>query len=380
MSTIARGSSHPEKIHFTGPSITDLEIEHVIDAVKNGWLDQYNHHVHLLEDEIKKQTSIKHVLATHTGTAALHLCTSALGLGPGDEVICVDFSYVATSYAIDYVGATPVFVDIEPDSWCIDPKKIEQAITSKTKAIMMVHTYGHMADMPAILEIAKKYNLKVIEDAAAAVGSSLNGKLAGTWGDVGIFSFNGTKIVGAGEGGCVMTNDAKIFSQITSLASMGRTDLAREFWSEQLGFQYCIGNLSAAVAIGQVKRIEELVAKKRQIYSWYTENMKGWGEITFQKEREGSRANWSYPTVILNEKWGKHRDQIVMQMKEKKVIARATFPQMRKLPIHQSRQFECPNSDRLSNFGFSLPSALHLNQKQITTVCETLRSVLDKLK
>ena len=199
-----------KKIPFAGPSITQKEIDYVIDGVKNGFYETFNMHVEKLEEEISDYCGTEYAIATHTCTLAMHLACLCLDLKEGDEVICTDFSWVATAYAISYTGATPILVDIDPDTWCIDPKKIKSAITNKTKAIMLVHSFGVPAQMDEIMAIAREYNLKVIEDAAPSLGAEFNGKKVGSFGDFGCFSFHGAKIAATGEGGMLLTNDKKI--------------------------------------------------------------------------------------------------------------------------------------------------------------------------
>lgn len=190
-----------KKIALAGPYITKKEEEYVIDAVRNGWYETYDMHIKKLEKTFAKYVGAKYAIATFCGTHALHLATIALNLKKGDEVICTDQSYIATAQAISYVGAKPVFVDIEKDTLCINPDKIEEAITEKTRAIMLVHFAGFAADMDKIMHIASEYNLKVIEDSCQAVGVKYKGKYCGTFGDVGAFSFQGAKIAVGGEGG-----------------------------------------------------------------------------------------------------------------------------------------------------------------------------------
>jgi perosamine synthetase len=254
-----------KKISFAGPWITQKEIDSVMDAVKNGWYENYTKHTRLLEETVRNYLGVKYSLATHCCTQALHLAACSIGLKKGDEVIVTDHSWVATAYSVTYTGATCVFVDIDPRTLCIDPKAIEAAVTPATKAIMLVHNFGLPADMDAIMTVAKKYNLKVIEDAAPSLGSLYKGKKTGTFGDVSCFSFQGAKIAVSGEGGILVTNNEEIYKKAVLFANMGRTDRIMPFWSDQIGFQYTISNLSASLALAHVNRIYELKEKKRQI-------------------------------------------------------------------------------------------------------------------
>jgi len=288
-----------------------------------------------------------------------------------EVVICTDFSWVATAYSIVYTGATPIFVDIDPDTWCIDPNAIRKAITSKTKAIMLVHTFGHPAEMDEILSIVREHNLKVIEDAAPALGSEYKSQKTGTFGDIACFSFQGAKIAVSGEGGILVTNDDALFQRASLLASMGRTDSQTVFWSDMLGYQYTIANLTAALALAQVERIEELVSIKRQIFSWYDERLKDVPGIKIIREKPYCRSNYCYPSILLENKNRAERDDILAKFRAENVNARPGFPQMSRFPIHQQRH-PTPVTQRVSESGISLPSAANLNEEDIDFVCKLL--------
>lgn len=366
-----------KKISFAGPWITKKEFDYVNDALKNGWYETYDMHIKKLEKKIAEYLPAKYTIATHCCTLALHLATTSLDLKKGDEVICPDFSWAATAYAIAYTGAETVFVDIDPDTWCIDPKMIKKAITKKTKAIMLVHTFGHPAEMEEILTIAKKYDLKVIEDAAPSLGSEYKGKKTGTFGDVACFSFQGAKIAVSGEGGIFVTNNRKIYQKALLLANMGRTDSKAVFWCDMLGFQYTIGNLSASLALAQVERIEELIAKKRQMFNWYYERLKGEKGIKIIKEKPYCKSNYSYPSIILEDSIRMARDDILKSLRDHNIHARPAFPRMSLFPVFKSR-FSNPVAEKVWKRGISLPSAFNLNQKDIDFVCSVLLKIIRK--
>ena len=360
-----------KRISFAGPSITQKEIDYVIDGVKNGFYETYDQHTRRLEKTVCDYLGVKHGLATHCCTVALHLACETIGLKEGDEVICTDFSWVATAYSINYTGATPVFVDIDPDTWCIDPQAIRKAITSKTKAIMLVHSFGQPAEMDEILSIAKEYNLKVIEDAAPALGSEYKNQKTGTFGDIACFSFQGAKIAVSGEGGILVTNDDALFKRASLLASMGRTDSQAVFWSDMLGYQYTIANLTAALALAQVERIEELVSIKRKIFNWYDERLKDVPGIKIIREKPHCRSNYCYPSILLENKTRAERDEILAEFRAENVNARPGFPQMSRFPVHQQR-YPTPVTQRVSESGISLPSAANLIEEDVDFVCKLL--------
>lgn len=364
-----------KKISFAGPWITQKEIDYVADAVKNGWYEAFDMHVRKLEKSVADYIGMKYAVATHCCTLALHLSCAALGLKKGDEVICTDFSWVATAYAISYTGAIPVFVDIDPDSWCIDPQAIEQAITRNTKAIMLVHTFGHPAEMANIMDIAHRHNLFVIEDAAPAMGAAYKSKKVGSFGDCGCFSFHGAKITVSGEGGILLTNDEQIYRKAALLASMGRTDSKAVFWSDFLGYQYTMGNLPAAVALAQVERIEELVAKKRQIFEWYYTRLNCIAKIKIIKEKENCFSNYCYPSILIKDVAREVRDLLLLRLKEKNIHCRPAFPRMSLFPEFEQR-FPNPVAAMVERCGISLPSAANLTEDDVDFVCSTLKALI----
>jgi perosamine synthetase len=364
-----------KKISFAGPSITQKEIDYVIDGVKNGFYEKFDQHTKQLEKAICDYVGVKYAIATHCCTLALHLACSTLDFKQGDEVICTDSSWVATSYAIDYMGATPVFVDIDPDTWCIDPKEIRKAITSKTKGIMLVHMFGQPAEMDEIMSIAREYDLRVIEDAAPSLGSIYKGKKTGSFGDIGCFSFQGAKIAVSGEGGILVTNNEELFQRASLLASMGRTDSQAIFWSDMIGYQYTIANLTASLALAQVERIEELVELKRKIFSWYDQRLGNIPGIKMVHEKPYCRSNYCYPSILLEDAIKADRDVLLENFRDRNIHARPGFPQMSCFPVH-SQRFPNPVAQKVAQRGISLPSAANLEEEDIDLVCRTLHNLI----
>jgi perosamine synthetase len=364
-----------KKISFAGPWITQKEIDYVTDATINGFYETYDLHTKKLEKTVANYLGVKYTIATHCCTMALHLAAMSLELGPEDEVIVTDFSWVATSYAIAYTGAKCVFVDIDPESWCIDPKAIEDAITSKTRAIMLVHSFGHPAEMDKIMAIAEKYNLRIIEDAAPALGAEFKGQKVGTFGDVGCFSFQGAKLTVSGEGGIFVTNDESLYERAKLLASMGRTDSKAVFWSDAIGYQYTIANLTAALALAQVERVEELLTKKRQIFNWYYDRLKNINGIKIIKEKEGCKSNYCYPSILLEDNIRVNRDVVLLKLKELNIHCRPGFPQMSRFPAFEQR-FINPVAKKVEERGISLASAGNLTENDIDFVCENIITFL----
>ena len=363
-----------KKISFAGPSITKKELTYVVDGVKNGFYQTFDKHVKKLEAAMSSYVGTTYALAGFCATHSMHLACLVCGFGKGDEVIVTDFSWAATAHVIQWTGATPVFVDIDPLTWCIDPKAIENAITKKTKGIMLVHTFGMPANMDEIMRISRKYKLKVIEDAAPALGSIYKGKKVGSIGDVGCVSFHGAKIAVSGEGGMFLTNNKKMLDQAYLLSNMGRTDSKANFWCDTMGYEYQMANVVASLALAQVERIEDLVKMKRRIHTWYWERLHDWKEITLLKELDGMRSNYAYPAVMLNTK-KISRNSLIRKLREYNIHAREAFPRMSLFPMYTAR-FSNPVATKVARDGFNLPSAFDITEKDVEFVCKVLKTIL----
>lgn len=290
------------KIPYTKPSITDLEVQYATDAAANGWGEQCYDYIVRFEEAFKAHLGVTYAIATSSCTGALHMGMHALGIGAGDEVIMADTNWIATAAPIVHLGATPVFVDILPDSWCLDPEQVEAAITPKTKAIVAVHLYGNLCDMDALLVIGERHGIPVIEDAAEAVGSVYHGKRAGSMGRFGAFSFHGTKTITTGEGGMFVTNDPDLYEQVLTLSNHGRArGQSKQFWPDAVGFKYKMSNIQAAIGCAQMQRIDELVDRKREILQSYKEEFKNL-DIDYQAfnpEPNGCMIGAWMPSVVL---------------------------------------------------------------------------------
>lgn len=369
-----------KKIALAGPSITKLEEEYVVDAVRNGWYATYDMHIRKLEKSFAEYVGVKYAIATYCGTHALHLATLALELKPGDEVICTDQSYIATAMAISYVGATPVFVDIKDDTLCIDPSKIEAAITSKTKAIMLVHFAGFAAEMDEIMSIANRYNLKVIEDACQAVGVKYKDKYCGTIGDIGTFSFQGAKICVGGEGGMLVTNDDVLYEKAHHFGTFCRNDNIDYLWSDNLGYNYRISNITAALILAQVERIPELVSIKKQIFEWYEKYLKEVPYVTMlsPKDQKSVESNYAYVVGYLSEDCPIARDEIIKKMiNDNNIYMRPGYPSM-SLQLGYERKADVHNSDRYHKRGLVFPTAMNIVEDDVRRVCDVLSNLFLK--
>ena len=364
------------RIHYAKPSITELEIGYVTDAIKHGWGAYCYDYIERLQTSFKDYLGVKYALATSSCTGALHLALAALGIKEDDEVIVPDITWVASVVPIVYLKAKPVFVDILPESWCIDPSKIEAAITSKSKAIVVVHLYGNLVEMEAVLEIGRKYNLPVIEDAAEALGSEYKGQKAGTMGEFSVFSFHGTKTMSTGEGGMLVSNSQSLFEEVHILSDHGRNPKNNKmFWAERIGYKYKMSNLQAALGCGQVERLDELVDKKREVFGWYQEHSKNIAGIRWNSEPEYTKNSFWMPTIIFDESVQIDRDELIQKMIAQNIQVRPFFYPVSSLPMFEERR-ENKVGYGIYNRGINLPSYFDLTPDDIKYVCERLNITL----
>lgn len=369
-STIPFAQARPEKTILTaGPSITEKEISYVTDAVTNGWNQHWGDYINKFEKSFAEYVGTKHALATSSCTGALHLILAGLGIQPGDEVIVPEITWIATASAACYMGAKPVFVDVEPDTWCMDPVALEKAITPRTKAIMPVHIYGHPANMPEIMRIAEKHGIDIVEDAAPSLGANIQGKRTGSFGRAAAFSFQGAKIMVTGEGGMLVTNDTPLYEKIKGLWDHGR-DPHKTFWNSSIGFKYKMSNIQAALGLAQLERIEELVEKKREIYRWYAAGLKDCPHIQLNAERPGCRNIMWMTSIILSDKAPLSRDELMKKLKEANIDSRPFFYPMSVFPMFETAH--SPVAERLSRGGINLPSGHNLTREQVDYVSAAL--------
>ena len=314
------------RIHYTTPSITELEVAYATDAARNGWGDKCYEYITRFEQAFKAHLGVKYAIATSSCTGALHMGLAALGVGPGDEVIMADTNWIATAAPIVYLGAKPVFVDILPDSWCINPELAEAAITPHTKAIIAVHLYGNLCDMDRSLAIGEKHGIPVIEDAAEAIGSQYLGKRAGSMGKFGTFSLHGTKTLTTGEGGMFVTNDADLYELVLTLSNHGRArGQAKQFWPDVVGFKYKMSNIQAAIGCAQMERIEELINRKREILRYYREHLESFPGLTMNPELVGTVNGAWMPTVVFDVETGITRESLQAAFAAENIDARVFF-------------------------------------------------------
>jgi perosamine synthetase len=363
------------RIPYSKPSITDLEVRYATDAVANGWGDKCYDYLYRFEELFRQHIGAQYAIATSSCTGALHLGMAALGIGPGDEVIMADTNWIATASPVVNLGAKPVFVDILPDSWCIDPDKAEAAITPNTKAIVAVHLYGNLCDMDRLLAIGEKYGITIIEDAAEAIGSVYHSKRAGSIGKFGSFSFHGTKTLTTGEGGMFVTNDADLFERVLTLSNHGRVrGQTKQFWPDFVGFKYKMSNLQAAIGCAQMQRIDDLIARKRQILASYKDQLARLSCITINPEPEGVENGAWMPTVVFSEQSYVTREKLLCAFESENIDARVFFWPLSSLRMFNPVQVNI-NSWSLPNRAINLPSYHDISNQDIKRVSAVLINI-----
>ena len=362
-----------------GPSITQLEKKYVADAVSKGWNNNWNNYLIKLEEKFKKYFKVKYAIPTSSCTGAMHLILKSLNIKKGDEVIVPDTTWVATASAVRYVGAKPIFADIDPETWTICPKSLEKKINKKTKAVMIVHLYGHPSMMDKIVKICKKYKIHIIEDAAPALGAKYNNKLVGTFGIAAAFSFQGAKLVVSGEGGMVITSNSSLNKKIKQLSAHGRSTDKKKgtFWIERVGFKYSMSNIQAALCLAQFERLEELVNKKRKIFNWYEKKFKKFDKIKLNKEKKPAKSiYWMTSIFIIKEKFKTKINAIKLakSLKKKGIDTRPIFPSISTYPMWKTRNKFF--SKELHKYGLNLPSGHNLKKKEINYISKNIIDIL----
>ncbi len=359
-------------IPIAEPCLNGNELKYVTECIKTGWISSTGSYVIRFEEEFSKFCQATYGIACSNGTTALHLALICLGIGNEDEVIVPIFTFIATANVVTYTGAKPIFVDCRKDTWNIDTEKIEEKIIEKTKAILPVHLYGEPVDMDSILKIAKKYNLYVIEDACESHGAKYNGKMVGTIGNIGCFSFYGNKIITTGEGGMLITNDEKIAEKVKVLRDHGMAK-DKKYFHPMIGYNYRMTNLQAAVGVAQLERIDEILQKKKEINNLYNSLLSEIDGIIFQSHNKKSESVcWMY-SVLIDEKTAKiSRDELIIRLKESGIDSRPFFYPIHIMPPYKSSE-RFPVAESISKQGISLPSSVNLTPKDIERIVSKIK-------
>ena len=366
------------------PWLPGKEKEYVNDALDTNWISSSGKYIEGFETEFAKYCNSAYGVCCSNGLAALHLACASLGLKKDDEVIVPTFTMAASINAIIFTGATPVLIDCDEETYCIDIQKIEEKITPKTKAIMPVHIYGHPCDMDPLMEIAKKYNLYVIEDAAEAHGAEYKGKKCGSIGDIGCFSFYANKILTTGEGGMCITNDEKLANEMKKLRNHA-FELPR-FMHNEIGFNYRLTNIQAAVGLAQTENAKLLVEARRNVGIKYNQLLKGTDGLILPVEKDYAKnIYWMYG-VVLNDNVEMSKEGVMQKLKEKGIDTRSFFIPMHKQPAYLKKTVEnspdCsgsfPIAEKIGKRGFYLPSSSDLKDEELEYICKTLEDILNQ--
>lgn len=365
------------RIPVSEPQIGSLEIEYALDALKMGWISGLKgKYLDKFEEGISNYCGVKFGIACSSGTAALQLATRVLDLGPGDEVIVPTFTNIASVLCIYYTGAKPVLIDAEPDTWNMSLEDLPNLITSRTKAILPVHIYGHPVNMTELSKIANERNLFLIEDCAEAHGAEVNGKRVGSFGNISCFSFYANKIITTGEGGMLITDNTDYAKKARQLASLAFSDRDR-YKHDYLGYNFRLSNVLAAIGLAQLQQIEKFIDKKRWIAKEYNSHLKDIEGIQIPVEKPWAKnVYWMYG-IVLNEKFRITRDELMKILSEHDIETRAFFSPMHMQPtFHEKGLFkdeQHPISEQLGKNGMYLPCSIKISKEEIDHICSVIK-------
>ena len=371
-----------KRIPVAGPWITQKEIDYVADAVANAWYSNASMYHQRFEKSFADYLGLRFAIALPSCTSAIHLSLLALGVGPGDEVIVPDITWIASAAPITYVGATPAFADIDTKTWCLSAGSFEECITPKTKAVIPVDLYGNMPDMDAIRNIASRHSIAIIEDAAEAIGSEYNRKKAGSFGETGVFSFHGSKVLTTGEGGMLVTKREDIYHRILFLGDHGRKRGDKMFWNSEIAYKYKISSMQAALGLAQLERIEELIGRKREIFGWYRNELMVVDGVTLNYEAPNTKNTYWMITAIVDPKFGLQKERLIQLMSDHNIDCRPFFYPLSSLPAYEHlqpvSQYRQRNkiSYEISPYGINLPSSLNMTKEDVRYVCDVLKAIL----
>jgi perosamine synthetase len=365
-------------IPVAAPALVGRELEYVTDCIESSWISSAGSYIERFEASFSEFVGVEHAVACCNGTAALHLALLALGVGPGDEVIVPTLTYVATANAVRYCGAEPVFVDSDQETWNLDPAKVEQSFTPRTKGVIAVHLYGHPADMDPINAAARSRGLWVLEDAAEAHGARYRGRIAGSLSECAIFSFYGNKIVTTGEGGMVVTEDEALAARLRLLRGQGQ-DPERRYWFPVIGYNYRLTNLAAAIGVAQMERIDWHVDRRREVASWYRERLNGSNVVEFSPAADWAEPAYWMSCVLLEEGGEAARNRVMAELAARGIDTRPFFYPLHTLPPYAADEGEYPVATSLAARGINLPSSAPLTADDVDYVCEALESVIPQV-
>jgi perosamine synthetase len=371
-----------ERIPVAGPWITEREIAYVTDAVAHAWYGNHNVWHERFERAFVTHAGRRHAIALPSCTSAIHLSLLALGVGPGDEVIVPDATWIATAAPISYVGATPVFADVDPRTWCVTAETVAACVTPRTRALIVVDLYGGMPDLDPLLDLAAARGFAVIEDAAEAAGATYRGRPAGSFGATSVFSFHGSKTLTTGEGGMLLTDDDAIRDRVLFLRDHGRRPGDSLFWNTEVAYKYKMTSLQAALGLAQLERLGELIARKREAFGWYRDELGGVPGVTLNAEPEGTRNAYWMVTAVWEAGLGLDKAEVAKALAARGVDTRPFFHPLSSLPAYASTPGVAEARERnrvaydLSPRAINLPSALSLTREQVARASAAFRETL----
>jgi perosamine synthetase len=351
------------------PTLSGNEKIYVNECLDSTWISSKGKFVNEFEKAFASFIRADYATGVCNGTVAIHLALVALGITEGDEVIVPTFTYIASVNPILQVGAAPVFVDSLTDTWQMNPDDIRKKITPKTKAIMVVHLYGHPCDMDEIMKIAKEHHLFVIEDCAEAIGTTYKGQHVGTFGDVATFSFFGNKTITCGEGGMVTTNDATLHDRLVHFKGQGLAKY-REYWHDTIGFNYRMTNIQAAIGLAQLEQVQTFLTQKKKIAQWYQKGLKGLPITCHCGTGEGSNHSYWMCSVLVEK--APVRNELRAFLKAEGIETRPTFYPVHTMPVYANKFIKHPVAEDIASRGINLPSYPVLTQENVNDICQTI--------
>lgn len=370
-----------KRIPIAGPSITEEEIRCVTDAVTRCWYENANEYHDRFEQAFAAYVGTKHAVFLPSGTSALHLSLAALGVGPGDEVIVPEATWIASSAPVTYLGAHCVFADIDPITWCISVESVRRAITPKTRAVVAVDLYGNMPDYDELQKVCHAHGIPIVEDAAEAVGAFYKGRPAGSLGRTGTFSFHGSKTLTTGEGGMLVTDDSDLYERVLFLSNHGRNRGDNTFQNTEVGFKYKASSMQAALGYAQLRRIDEILAYKRQAFAWYRDRLDDVPGLQINQPGPGVDAAYWLVTIVWDSRYPFDKVEAAEVLREAGLDTRPFFSPLSSLAAYShlsERKWEQanPTAYEIGNRGINLPSALVLREEDVEFVCATLVKAL----
>lgn len=363
------------EIMLDAPNLGELEKKYLCDCIDSTYVSTVGPFVPEFEHKFAQYMNSAHAVSTQSGTAAIHLSLHELGVGPGDEIIVPVITFIATVNPIVYMGATPVFVDIDPQTWNMDPEQVEKAITPKTKAIMPVHLYGNPCEMNALMDISNRYGIPLIEDATESLGATFNGKMTGTFGIMNSFSFNGNKIITTAGGGMLVTDNKEKAEHLKFLVNQAR-DVSKGYFHPEVGFNYRMTNLEASLGLAQLERLPAFLKKKKDFSKIYSEVFDDNSMIAMQKEYLGASSSWWLSSVIIDHP-SKNIPEIQKELKKKGIPTRRVFCPITDFPPYeQYKTQDYPVAQRIYEKGLNLPSSTLNSEQNVECTAKTFLEMM----